>query len=442
MSITTQNAPFYAKNGISVGMTTSMDSFTNVSSRNPITVIDSNTNIYSVGTVTTANLVVTGATALTGNFDTSAINISGQLTSTAVGVAPFVVNSRSTVANLSSNYLNGNTFDGPGPIGSVNPSTGNFTTVYATEFLGKILTASQTNITQVGQLTDLITVGDVSVGGNLVVHGSTVTVDSTTITTADKVITLASGAFNNPTANGSGLLVSGSNATWYYTSNTDTWDSNKDIVAPTFRGNVTGTAANITGTLAVSQGGTGATATTGSGNNVLATSPSLVTPILGTPTSGNLTNCTGYPWANITGLAPNITTFANNSTYMTQSTPSFTGAMTGSSPTGGVSITVAGDIIGLTSSDDRLKTNKLPITNALDKVLSLNGFTFNWNAISERDMTIRQAGISAQEVEKILPEIVETRETGFKAVDYEKLAPLLIEAIKELKAEIDALKAK
>jgi hypothetical protein len=46
------------------------------------------------------------------------------------------------------------------------------------------------------------------------------------------------------------------------------------------------------GTLAVTAGGTGVTTSTGSGNNVLSTSPTLVTPVLGTPTSGNLSNCT------------------------------------------------------------------------------------------------------------------------------------------------------
>ena len=51
----------------------------------------------------------------------------------------------------------------------------------------------------------------------------------------------------------------------------------------------------VTGTLPVANGGTGVTTSTGSGNNVLSTSPTLVTPILGTPTSGNLANCTGIP---------------------------------------------------------------------------------------------------------------------------------------------------
>jgi len=56
----------------------------------------------------------------------------------------------------------------------------------------------------------------------------------------------------------------------------------------------------LTGTLPVANGGTGVTASTGSGNTVLSTSPTFVTPVLGTPTSGTLTNCTGYPTASLT----------------------------------------------------------------------------------------------------------------------------------------------
>lgn len=65
---------------------------------------------------------------------------------------------------------------------------------------------------------------------------------------------------------------------------------------------------NVTGTLPVANGGTGVTTSTGSGANVLATSPTLVTPILGTPTSGNLANCT-FPTLNqnTTGTAANVT---------------------------------------------------------------------------------------------------------------------------------------
>jgi len=58
---------------------------------------------------------------------------------------------------------------------------------------------------------------------------------------------------------------------------------------------LTGTTFALTTPVAVANGGTGVTTSTGSGANVLATSPTLVTPLLGTPTSGTLTNCTGLP---------------------------------------------------------------------------------------------------------------------------------------------------
>jgi hypothetical protein len=91
---------------------------------------------------------------------------------------------------------------------------------------------------------------------------------------------------------------------------------------------VGGTSLNVTGIVAVVNGGSGVTTSTGTGNNVLSTSPTLVTPILGTPTSGTLTNCTGYPAGQITGtvnLATQVTgtlPVANGGTGVTSSTGS------------------------------------------------------------------------------------------------------------------------
>ena len=74
---------------------------------------------------------------------------------------------------------------------------------------------------------------------------------------------------------------------------------------PTLNQNTTGTASNVTGIVAVGNGGTGVTTSTGSGSTVLNTSPTLVTPLLGTPTSGTLTTCTGLPLTTgITGILP------------------------------------------------------------------------------------------------------------------------------------------
>jgi hypothetical protein len=90
-----------------------------------------------------------------------------------------------------------------------------------------------------------------------------------------------------------------------------------------------------------------------------------------------------------------------------------------------------------TISDARLKTNIAPITNPLDKVLQLNGVSFNWKDPGHG--TNREIGLIAQEVYKTLPEVVKNN-GEFYSVEYATITPLLIEAIKELKAENDELR--
>ena len=107
-------------------------------------------------------------------------------------------------------------------------------------------------------------------------------------------------------------------------------------------------------------------------------------------------------------------------------------------------LSITNDITAF-ASDIRLKTNIEPIKNALDKVLSLNGFTYNFNEIGQSlgfDGLVRYVGVSAQEVQAVLPEAVKPApaDSNYITVQYEKLVPLLIEAIKELKAEINELK--
>jgi len=108
-------------------------------------------------------------------------------------------------------------------------------------------------------------------------------------------------------------------------------------------------------------------------------------------------------------------------------------------------IKATGDIIAFQSSDETLKDNIKTIPNALEKVNSLRGVTFDWNDKQEiYEVGSRDMGIIAQEVEKVAPEIVETRSEelgGTKAVKYEKMIPMLIEAIKELSKDNAELRA-
>ena len=89
-------------------------------------------------------------------------------------------------------------------------------------------------------------------------------------------------------------------------------------------------------------------------------------------------------------------------------------------------------------SDINLKKEIKPIKNALDKVCKINGVTFQR---ADLETQSRFAGVIAQEVEQVLPEVVSTDEQGFKSVAYGNLVGLLVEAIKEQQAEIDELRA-
>ena len=104
---------------------------------------------------------------------------------------------------------------------------------------------------------------------------------------------------------------------------------------------------------------------------------------------------------------------------------------------------VAGNILATgtvnASSDISLKDNITTIPNAIDKVLHIRGVTFNRNDIEDNP---RHAGVIAQEVEKVLPEVVSEGKDGIKSVAYGNMVGLLIEAIKEQQGQINMLKEK
>jgi hypothetical protein len=111
-------------------------------------------------------------------------------------------------------------------------------------------------------------------------------------------------------------------------------------------------------------------------------------------------------------------------------------------------------------SDERLKENLGNITNPIDKIMSLNGFYYKANYVAKShgfNTDKKEVGLSAQQVEKILPEIIDlapfdseyiegrlTSKSGenYLTLHYERLIPLLVEAIKEQQKQIDELKDK
>jgi hypothetical protein len=123
---------------------------------------------------------------------------------------------------------------------------------------------------------------------------------------------------------------------------------------------------------------------------------------------------------------------------------------------GGGAATFVGDVTANTS-DRRLKENVKNIPNAIEKVKSINGVTFDWKEdledINYTRLRIHDVGVIAQEIQAVLPDAVrpapfDTDEEGnsrsgenYLTVQYEKIVPLLIEAIKEQQQQIDELKS-
>jgi len=105
------------------------------------------------------------------------------------------------------------------------------------------------------------------------------------------------------------------------------------------------------------------------------------------------------------------------------------------------------EVIGYstTLSDPRLKTNIRKVENALDKVLSLSGYEFEYKHDGKKS-----AGVLATEMEAVLPSAVMEKELPlvddsgekYKIVQYDQVHALLIEAIKEQQKQIEELKAK
>ena len=221
----------------------------------------------------------------------------------------------------------------------------------------------------------------------------------------------------------------------------------------------------VTGTLPVANGGTGITSLgsgiatllgtpssanlaaaitdeTGSGALVFATSPTLVTPALGTPSAIVLTNATGTA-SNLTANIANFISVSDDTTTNATRYPIFANGTSGAiveqvsssklffNPSTGLLTSTDYN----SSSDKRLKKNIKTVSNAIETINALRGVTFEW-----KEGGTKSAGLIAQEVEKVLPDFVSTDDNGFMGIRYNNLIGILVEAVKDQQIQINSLK--
>ena len=206
--------------------------------------------------------------------------------------------------------------------------------------------------------------------------------------------------------------------------NTDTNTTNFNIRAHA------NAAENISAGETITFNGAGATSVTRSGNTFTISSTDTNTD------TNTVTN-------NLAGTGVSVSSATGNSTISIGQSVATNATVTFGE------VRSSGDIIAYYSSDLALKENISPIDNALNKVMSLGGYNFDWKdshledrgGVDGKFVKKKDIGIIAQEVQKVLPEAVGKREDGTLGVRYEQIVPLLIESIKELKSEIESLKS-
>lgn len=332
-----------------------------------------------------------------------------------------------------------------GAVSLKNATTGAVLTISAT---ANETTVSRSNGTVTVGLPDDVTVtGQLNVGenivvqGNLIVSGTTTTVNSETVNIADNIIVLNSNETGTPSQNG-GITIERGTATNYsflFDETTNNWTlGDRTLTANTFIGNLTGSASAVDDN-SVALG----TKTTG---NYVAT----IAAGSGIDTTGASTGeGIGHTISIESDLRGDVSQIGldTNDYYVINATTHdwyLDGALDMRLENDG-DLHIDGNLdseSSTTSSDIKLKTDINVIDNALEKVEQLNGVEFTWIKNDKRS-----AGVIAQDVLEVLPQAVKevsdlNSDDSHLSVNYDALHALLIEAVKELSAKVKELESK
>ena len=273
----------------------------------------------SIGSTTAGSGAFTTLTASSTITGSSTVQGTRLISTVATGTAPLTVTSTTNVPNLNASSLGGATFAAPGPIGSGTAGTGAFTTLSTSS--------------------DISVLNNSSVILNGTTSGSVSIKPNTTGSVWNFVLPSSAGTSGQ-------VLTSAAGSTCTWTTPTTGTVTSVALSVPSFL-SVTGSPITSSGTLALSysgtalpvaNGGTGSTTSTGSGSVVLATSPTLVTPVIGDATGSSLSVSGQLTSTVATGTAPLVVSSTTNVANLNASS---LGGATFASP-GSIGSTTAG----------------------------------------------------------------------------------------------------
>jgi hypothetical protein len=252
------------------------------------------------------------------------------------------------------------------------------------------------------------------------------------ITSGGHSLTLTTGATTNVTLPATGTLatLAGSETL-----------SSKTLSSATLTGTLTAGASAGTNGQFLQSTGTGVQWATVSGTISLAAGSGS-----GSVSTGGTLTFTGGTGVT-TSASGAAVTFAIGQAVATGSNVQFNSLGVGTAGSGTAGEIRATNAITSYYSDDRLKTKTGNIQNALEKVLSLDGFHYHANETAVAlgyDASKEEVGLSAQQVQAVLPQVIAPApiDPQYMTMHYERLVPLLVEAIKEQQKQIEELKAK
>ncbi len=334
-----------------------------------------------------------------------------------------------------------------------------------------IQTATSANFLSNVNIAGITTCQALTVSGNLTVDGTTTTINSTTLTVDDKTIVIASGAADSSAADGAGISIDGASATILYSHSGTKFVSNKTFEATSFTGNVTGTSTGLSGSPSITVNAVTSSHINSSGIITASSFSGDGSGLTGVASTDNISTNTvanfldGVTISGVTTANNNIQiqsddstpgrldfycessnahytrlqsqAHANYSGNVTVTLPKVTGtAIVGGSNSNDTNITTTGDVSATnfnSTSDVTLKQDVSVIDNALEMISQLEGVSWKWKESLKPSL-----GVTAQNVEEVAPELVSNG--NHKSVNYNGLIGILIEAVKELKSEVDELK--